>query len=80
MALSKNQQRVVDLMGDGWALGLSCGRETCAWLQQDGLGRGGATEKVTLATFNGLWKEGAIKAKGAGEEYVLVDGSLNGLK
>ena len=61
--LSKVQQHVVDLLGQGWELGVAQGIDPRAWLQQGGLGRGGKTEDVRSNTLYALWKRGAIVLK-----------------
>ncbi len=59
MALSKSQQLVIDKMKEGWELGSSTmGR---AWLQKNGLGRGGETMGVHRNTLHSLYKMGLIK-------------------
>ena len=75
--LTKLQQHVVGRMNEGWALGLSTGIAPNAWLQQNGLGRGGATEKVNIATFSGLHRRGVIRNKNTSQfpsvAYVLTE-------
>lgn len=61
MKLSKPQQKVINLMSAGWALGAEFGLNTRCWLQQDGLGRGGETEDVRSDTFHSLYKNGLIE-------------------
>ena len=60
MKLSKAQQRVIDLMSEGWELGHSRGYQTSAWMQKDGIGRGGDSEKVNANTFFALRGKGLI--------------------
>lgn len=61
MKLSPSQQRVVDRMREGWELGISNSISAPnAWLQRDGLGRGGPTEKVSRGTVDALRKRGII--------------------
>ncbi len=76
MKLTASQQRVVDLMGEGWALGISAGIGSRAWLQWGGLGRGGTTENVRITTFHALYSKGVIKGLGRKwpiSEYVLTE-------
>lgn len=63
---TKAQMKVLILMKDGWELGLSLSITSYIWLQKDGLGRGGKTEKVHANTFNGLCLRGFIKEKERG--------------
>ena len=63
MKLSKAQQKVVDLMKEGWELGKSQSMSGRAWLQKDGVGRGGPVEKVNTNTFWSLYKKEIIKLK-----------------
>tara|TARA_Y100000310_G_C20686245_1_gene819215 strand:- start:1215 stop:1466 length:252 start_codon:yes stop_codon:yes gene_type:complete len=63
--LSRAQQHVLDRMKDGWELGRSSTFEGGAWLQKDGLGRGGQTETVNSATLIVLWRNGLIVPVGS---------------
>lgn len=58
------QQAAIDLMNDGWELGVSVdhtrpGGRTRYWLQEGKIGFGGKTQKITAGTFNSL-KEAAV--------------------
>jgi hypothetical protein len=59
--LSLAQQRIVDRIKDGWELGMNGGMDPRFWIQKDGLCRGGASEKVSLATVHALEDRGIIK-------------------
>lgn len=59
--LTPTQQRVVDLMEQGWELGCSMTIDGKPWIQQGGLGKGGKTEKVSIATLDGLLKKKVIQ-------------------
>jgi len=60
--LSARQQRVVQLLKEGWELGVdtSWGLTYCQ-LQQGGIGHGGKTEEVHLSTWKALRKHGIIE-------------------
>ena len=60
--LSKTQERIVELMGHGWELGFSHGIQPYVSLQKGGIGRGGQTETVSIATFMRLRDLGVIWA------------------
>lgn len=60
MKISKAQQRVVTLMEEGWELGWSSSIGGRIWLQKNGVGRGGETERVLPATAMALIKAGII--------------------
>ena len=57
LRLSKTQIEVVNLMREGWELGASSGFDYYAWLQKDGIGKGGPTKRVSGATVHALWKK-----------------------
>lgn len=59
--LSPAQMKVLKLMAEGWELGLSSGLNFYAWLQKNGLGCGGPTERVHAGTFNGLCRRGLVR-------------------
>lgn len=42
------------LMREGWQLGCSGGIDPRAWLQQNGIGRGGPSRDVHMASFSAL--------------------------
>lgn len=63
--LSKVQQEIVDLMKEGWELGVSLsfsGNYSCR-VQKDGLGNGGATKYFSVSTFKALENKGILKIK-----------------
>lgn len=60
MKLTKAQGRVVARMKEGWELGWSNTMDGRVWLQKDGVGRGGETERVLSATAHALVKAGII--------------------
>ena len=49
-----HQLAVLRKMRDGWELGLDTGMDAYAWLQRNGLGRGGDTQSVSLNTLYAL--------------------------
>lgn len=61
MKLSKRQQEVLDLMIAGWELGKDMSAQGSAWLQKDGLGKGGAIVRVRQNTFYSLCRLALIK-------------------
>lgn len=61
MKLSPRQQEVIDLMNDGWEMGVSVTMDSRCWLQKNGVGRGGKTLRVHGGTFNSLWDKGLIE-------------------
>lgn len=65
MKLSKTQQDVVDLMKNGWELGSTMTFEGGCWLQENGCGRGGNTERVSNSTVHALLNKGIICEKKA---------------
>ena len=60
LRLRKAQERVVARMKEGWELGWSSTMDGRVWLQKNGLGRGGETEGVSVATAFALAKAGVI--------------------
>lgn len=76
MKLSKTQQRIVELMGNGWELGVSMVSEGRCWIQEGLVGHGGRRENVSVATFHALRKRGVIvqrEQKFPTAKYVLSD-------
>jgi len=57
---SKAQALVLQRLADGWALGIAGGLNSRVWMQKDGLGRGGETANVSVATFTVLRERGLI--------------------
>ncbi len=77
--LTPVQESVVELMKEGWALGVRSGVSSRVWLQDGELGHGGQTQRVHENTFNSLYRKGIIRGKGARRllftvEYVLTEG------
>ncbi len=75
MILSKAQQNIIDKMNNGWCLGTTqMIRRSRSWLQKDGLGHGGSSENVSIATIYALLKKGLLKSKYGfpNVEYFLV--------
>ena len=60
---TKAQMKVLTLMVNGWELGVETSINGSVWIQKNGLGRGGKTEKVHINTFNGLYTRRLIKEK-----------------
>ena len=58
--LSPTQIEVLTLMNQGWELGRSEGFFESTWLQKDGLGKGGPTKRISIATLYSLVKKGYI--------------------
>jgi hypothetical protein len=63
MKLSEKQQQVIDLMQDGWQLGMDNFNNGRTWLQKNGIGHGGDCIDVRRNTVESLEKKGLIKAK-----------------
>lgn len=61
MKLTVRMRHVLDRLAEGWELGVEGGLVALAWLQQDGLGRGGETEKVSMTTLHALTARGLIR-------------------
>lgn len=59
--LSKAQQTVIDLMNEGWEMGVSKGYYSRIWLQKNGVGKGGESKNVHLNTFCALRDIGLIE-------------------
>ena len=66
MNLSPAQQKVIDLMKDGWELGMSqtIGTIGVCKLQQGGIGRGGKTQRVRRDIVYHLERRRLIKRTG----------------
>lgn len=58
MKLSKNQQKVIDLMKEGWELGSGY---SGAWVQKGGLGKCGETVRISMATLSALLRKDLVK-------------------
>lgn len=63
MKVSESQKKVLRLMAEGWALGTEVGIYNRAWLQRDGLGRGGPVEYIRSPTVEALCVKKLIVAK-----------------
>lgn len=61
MKTTAKMDAVLNMMRDGWSLCYGSGLGTCIWLQKNGCGRGGDSERVHAATFHGLFKRGLIR-------------------
>lgn len=59
--LSKPMQRVIDLMAEGWDCCVSRGYTSSVFLQKDGCGRGGKSEKVNSNTFSAIYERGLVR-------------------
>ncbi len=57
---TKKQLEILTLMKEGWEMGVSTGLTFHAWIQKDGVGRGGDTVKLHGNTFSGLSHRGFI--------------------
>lgn len=82
MKLSKTQIKVLSLMRDGWEMGASDGLYFTIWLQKNGVGRGGPTEKVNGRTFISLEERKLIKTSKNGyptKKYVIADAGIEAL-
>ena len=67
------QQRVLDMMAEGWELGLYGGLNPSAILQKRGIGKGGAVESVHLGTFVALRRHGKIQCKKQGSPVSIYE-------
>lgn len=56
MKLSETQKQIISLMREGWELGASHTFTGWAWMQKDGLGKGGESRNVKSNTFFALIK------------------------
>lgn len=64
MKLSKAQQNIIDKLNNGWSLGtMQMMRDTRTRFQKGGLGSGGDTENVSIATVHALLKKGLLISK-----------------
>lgn len=60
---TKKQMEILSLMDAGWEMGVSSGLQFSAWLQINGVGRGGKVVRLHANTFSGLSHRGLIKQK-----------------
>ena len=63
LKLSKTQQEIVQLMKNGWELGIHHAYFSDSWIQKDGLGKGGESKNVSITTIWALEKKGVIERK-----------------
>ena len=72
--LSKTQQEVVNLINDGWELGMQTGLTGRYWIQKGGLCCGGESKNISSATVHALEREGLIirVAKRKNDQYWLI--------
>lgn len=75
MKPSKAQQEILDLMANGWELGLCHGLAPRYWLQKGGLGKGGEIKNIRSAVPCKLVDLGLIK--GVREEYPFASFALS---
>lgn len=61
MKLTKAQQEIIDLLKNGWELGISAGFNARCWIQKGGIGRGGESKDIRHSTYTALRKAKAIK-------------------
>lgn len=79
MKLTEAQEHVVTRLKEGWELGWSLTMDGRVWLQKDGVGRGGITEKVSTATAKALRDAGVIvcdKREFPSSRYRLAPGAV----
>lgn len=55
---------VLALLRDGWAIGHAGGPDGGAWMQKNGLGKGGESLDVNAHTFHALSTRGYLRVKG----------------
>ena len=58
---TKKQMEILTLMDSGWEMGVSSAFDFSAWVQKDGVGRGGAVVRLHANTFSGLSHRGFIE-------------------
>lgn len=62
--LTARQLQVVEKLKEGWELGAgNVGNNFRAWMQKNGLGKGGPTIEVHTSTFTGLLHRNIIEQK-----------------
>lgn len=63
--LTQAQEKVISRLNDGWELGWSqtMASRRAVWLQKGGVGRGGESETVSVATATILLREGVIECE-----------------
>lgn len=72
--MTKAQQRVVDLMREGWALCSSHGTtlRKRVWLQKNGGGRGGETQEVRSNVLGNMQTDGIVEVDEQASNYPLT--------
>lgn len=60
MAKAINKARVLQLLAEGWELGVSAGFSPRVWMQKNGLSRGGETEDVNWNSMHSLRDSGTV--------------------
>lgn len=74
--LSKTQQQVIDRLKEGWELASSMDMDPVVWLQENGIGKGGVSEKVRWGTLQSLLRLKVIRRSTREypvTHYVLVE-------
>ncbi len=59
------QDEILRLLREGWELVRDMGIDGSWWMQRDGLGRGGPSRRVNLASAHALRRKGLIKQASA---------------
>ena len=57
---------IIRLLGEGWELGIGHGLHARAWMQKDGLGRGGKSANARIDSAMSVIRSGAAVAAGYG--------------
>ena len=76
--LSATQQAVVDKLSSGWQLGISAGFGGRAWIQFGGVGCGGKSEGISLATARSLIAKNVVTQQGSSWPIVSYALCVNG--
>lgn len=74
--ISSTQAFVLNLLSNGWELGHSKGFKQNAWVQKGGVGRGGESRSISMATFNCLIEIKAIEITTSGyptDKYKITE-------
>ncbi len=61
MKTSQKQIEILQLITNGWEIGIDTGPSPTTWIQKGGLGRGGESKQVHFNTFDSLRYKGLIK-------------------
>ncbi len=59
-SISPKQKNILQLIIDGWEIGIYTGIYPGAWIQKSGLGYGGEAKGVNFKTFDSLRTKGLI--------------------